>query len=154
MRNLLGGLGLAAALLWTFMPAPVGAQTASSPRKISSAAHYDVRDEKTLTGTVTSVISHRQPGMLLGAHLLLSTSSGKVDAYLGPFAFIGADPVAVSAGQTVRVVGVTMNLRGSPVFLTRTVSVGPRTYTIRNDNGFPRFPSGDAHADAPAKGAQ
>jgi hypothetical protein len=152
MRNLLGVLGLAAMMVLSFLAAPVEAQTAATTKKISTASKYDVKDETTLSGTVTSIVTQPRTGMLLGAHLILSTATGSVDAYLGPFAFVGRNPVSVSAGESVRVVGETMKFGSSQVFVTRTVTAGSQTYTLRNQNGFPRFPSNDEPSAASVKG--
>jgi len=152
MRNLLGALGLAAMMVLSFLAAPAGAQMAATTSKKSTAAKYDVKDETTLSGTVTSIVTQPRKGMLLGGHLMLSTSSGAVDAYLGPFAFMGGNPLSVSIGESVQVVGETMKLGSSQVFVTRTVTAGSQTYTIRNQNGFPRFPSNDEPLGTSVKG--
>ena len=154
MRKLLGGLALTAATVLTIFAAPAGAQTAATTKKISADGAYDVRNERTLTGRVTSVVSHPRPGMLGGVHLLIATPSGTVDAHLGPFALMGNDPVAVSAGETVKVVGVMTTVRSNPVFLARTVTVGSKTYVVRNEKGFPSLPGAAAPSSLVSKGGQ
>jgi hypothetical protein len=141
MRTLLGGLGLATLMAFMFFAAPVEAQTSATTKKIDTSRKYDAQNESTLSGTVQSVISNPTSGMLIGVHLILSTSSGTVDADLGPFALKGNSPVSVSAGEAVTVVGVMMTVRKSQVFMARTLQTPQQTYTLRNQNGFPLMPS-------------
>jgi hypothetical protein len=154
MRKLPGGLALTAAIAMTLLAAPAGAQTAAATKKISSDGAYDVRNERTLTGRVTSVVAHPRPGMLGGVHLLIATPSGTVDAHLGPFALMGSNPVTVSAGDSVKVVGVMTTVRSNPVFITRTVTVGSKTYIIRNEKGFPSLPAAAPPSSLVSKGGQ
>lgn len=143
MRKLLGHLCLLTLIVSLFFAAPVEAQNTSATKKISNPQRYDAQSETTLKGIVQNVISTPTAGLLAGAHLMLSTSSGAVDAYLGPFALKGNNPVSVSIGESVQVVGVMMTLRNRHVYMTRTVSTGSQTYTVRNQNGFPLLPSND-----------
>ncbi len=152
MRKLLGGLGLTVLTAFSFLAAPVEAQNAATTKKNATAQKYDAASETTLNGTVTSVISNPTSGMLIGVHLILSTSSGNVDADLGPFALKGNNPVSVSTGEAVTVVGVMMTIRNSQVFMTRTVQAGGQTYTLRNQNGFPLYPSTGTPSTAPVRG--
>jgi len=143
MRKLLGHLCLLTLIASLFFVASVEAQNTSTTRRISSPQRYEVQSETTLKGIVQNVISTPTAGLLAGVHLMLSTSSGTVDACLGPFAPRGKNPVSVSTGESVQVVGVMMTVRGKQVFITRTVSAGSQTYIIRNQNGFPLLPSND-----------
>jgi hypothetical protein len=151
MRKLLGGVGLTTLMAFSFLAAPVEAQTAATAKK-NTARKYDAPNETTLNGTVKSVISNPTSGMLIGVHLILTTSSGTVDADLGPFALKGSTPVSVSAGAAVTVVGVMMPVRNSQVFMTRTVQAGGQTYTLRNENGFPHVPLTGTPSTTPVRG--
>ena len=152
MRKLLGGLGLTTLMAFSFLAAPVEAQTAATAKKNVTAQKYDVQNETTLNGTVKNVISKPTSGMLIGAHLILTSSSGTVDAALGPFAMKGRNPVSVSPGDAVSVVGVMMTIRNKHVFMTRTVQAGGQTYTLRNQNGFPLYPSNGTPSTTPVRG--
>ncbi len=132
MRNKLGGLCLLTALVITSLAAPAMAGT-TQPVKRVSTPKYDVSKEITLDGTVASVKAS-VPGKLLGGHLFLTSGT---DAHLGPFALSGSHGVKVSPGQKVTLVGVMTTFHGSQVFLVRTVESGDKTYTIRNERGFP-----------------
>jgi hypothetical protein len=152
MRKLLGGLGLTTLLAFSFLAAPVEAQTAATAKKNVTAQKYDIQNETALNGTVKNVISKPTSGMLIGAHLILTSSSGTVDAALGPFAMKGRNAVSVSAGEAVSVVGVMMTIRNKQVFMARTVEAGGQTYTLRNQNGFPLIPSNGTPSTTPVRG--
>jgi hypothetical protein len=154
MGKLLGGLAITILMAFSFLAAPVEAQTAATTKKITTAQKYDAQNETSLNGTVKSVISAPTSGMLIGVHLILTTSSGTVDADLGPFALKGSNPVSVSPGTAVTVVGVMMTIRNSQVFMARTVQAGGQTYTLRNQNGFPLYPSNGTASTIPVRGGQ
>lgn len=122
---------------------PIYAQTSAVAPKPTASAEpfsYDVNEETTLSGTVTSVFEKPAPGMIMGSHLLVETSSGTVDASLGRFALIGKDALSVSAGQLIEATGVMKTLLGQQVFLVRTVKVNDQVYAIRNKRGLALSP--------------
>jgi hypothetical protein len=108
---------------------------------------YDVSQEVTLTGTVSSVLAKPSAGMIIGSHLLLATPSGPVDASLGRFGLRGKGALSVSAGQRVEVTGVMKTIKDRQVFLARTVKVGDEVYTVRNKHGFPVPPQARERAN-------
>jgi hypothetical protein len=118
----------------------VQAQTAAVGTRTAGPFSYDVSQEVTLNGTVSSVLTKPSAGMIMGSHLLLATPSGPVDASLGRFGLQGKGAVSVAAGQQVEVTGVMKTLKDKQVFLVRTVKVGGEVYTIRNEHGFPVSP--------------
>ena len=128
----LAGLSLLALLLAT---ASAQAATDTAPKKIATPA-YDAGKEITLEGNISSV-NKTVPGKLMGGHVFVATSKGTIDGHLGPFALNGTHSVALSAGQHIKMVGVLTTVRGSQVFLVRSIDTGGTTYTIRNEHGFP-----------------
>jgi hypothetical protein len=140
MIRLLAGL-CALALLSLISPLPpVQAQKAEVATTHAGPFSYDVTKEVTLTGMVSSVLTKPSPGMIIGSHLLVATSSGPVDASLGRFALLGKDALPVAAGQQVQVTGVMKTLKGQQVFLARIVRVDAQVYTIRNKYGLALSP--------------
>lgn len=119
---------------------PAEAQTPAGATAAAGPSHYDVSEEVTLTGTVSSVLPKASPGMIVGSHLLLATPSGSVDASLGRFGLRGSGAVSVAGGQQVEVTGVMKTIKDKPVFLVRTVKAGSEVYTIRNGHGVPLSP--------------
>lgn len=100
-----------------------------------AAPYYDVAREVTLTGTVSSVLTKPSGGMIMGSHLLFETASGSVDASLGKWGLQGKGALSITVGKQVEVTGVMKTLMGRQVFLARTVKVGDRVYSIRNEHG-------------------
>lgn len=127
--------GLLSALLLAMLVIPLNAQLADG-----SHPFYDVTREVTLSGTVSSVLAKPAPGMVWGAHLLIETTSGRVDASLGRWALLGKSALAVAPGQQVEVTGVMKTLRDKPVFMVRTVKANGKVYAVRNEYGIPVSP--------------
>ena len=123
--------GLLAGLLFAILVVPLHAQSADNSR-----LSYDVRQEVTLSGTVSSVLRTPAPGMMFGSHLVLETVSGKVDASLGRWGLEGKGALSVMPGQQVEVTGVMKTLiNNKEVFLARTVKVNAKVYVIRTQHG-------------------
>lgn len=130
----LGSLALLA--LICFAPTASG-QTTSNATKPLGPFSYNVGEEITLHGTVSSVLKKSEPGMIMGDHLLVATSSGIVDGSLGSSALQGRYAMPVTEGQQVQLIGVIKTLKGHQVFLARIVKLDDQIYTIRNEHGFP-----------------
>jgi len=101
-----------------------------------SHPYYDVRQEITLRGQISSVLQ-KAPG---GSHLMLSTSTGLVDASLGRWGMQGKGAISAQVGQQIEATGVLKTLAGKQVFIVRTLKVGGRTYLVRNEHGIPVSP--------------
>jgi hypothetical protein len=114
---------------------PGQAQPATGVARPATPFNYDIREEVTLPGTVTNILTKAAPGMIAGSHLVLTTSSGSVDASLGRFGLRGYGAASVAAGQQIEVTGVMRTVKDKPVFLVRTLKVGGEVYTIRNQHG-------------------
>jgi DNA/RNA endonuclease YhcR with UshA esterase domain len=102
--------------------------------------YYDITKEVTLNGTVSSVLDHPSAGMTPGAHLVLATQSGTIDASLGRWGLQGKGALSVAQGEAVEVTGVMKNLKEKQVFVTRTVKARGQVYQIRNKYGIPYSP--------------
>ena len=111
------------------------AQATTSAAKSATPFSYDTSEEVTVAGTVSSVLTDAAPGMIVGSHLLLATSSGPVDGSLGRFGLRGYGAVSVAAGQQIEATGVLKTIKDKPVLLVRIVKVGSEIYTIRNQHG-------------------
>lgn len=140
---------LFAGLIFASFTRPSHAQSAKETR-VKPQPYYDITKEVTLSGTVLSVIEKSTPGMLVGSHLMLGTTSGEVDASLGIFGLKGKGALSVAPGQSVEVTGVAKALQGKQVFVVRTVKVGGQVYTIRNEHGIAVSPQGRERASRQA----
>ncbi len=107
---------------------------------------YDIADEVTITGTVSSVLANAAPGMMAGSHLLLVTSFGPVDASLGRFGLIGNDRLTALAGRQVEATGVIRTGKDKSVLLVRTVSADGEVFIIRNEHGVALSPPAQRRA--------
>jgi hypothetical protein len=140
MKHLFAGLCALVLLSLISLLTPVQAQTAAVGTRTAGPLSYDISQEVTINGTVSSVLTRPSPGMIMGSHLLLTTPSGPVDASLSHFGLQGKGALSVAAGQQIEVTGVMKTIMDKQVFLVRTVKVGGEVYTIRNEHGFPVSP--------------
>ena len=136
-------LALCAFLTTGLFAIPIYARTIERTSTSVAPPKYDIRKEVTFTATVSSVISKATPEMrmLPGSHLILETSSGKIDASLGLFPLTGEGDPCVAAGERVQVTGVMKTVRDQRVLVTRLVLINGRTYRIRNEHGFLPMPA-------------
>jgi DNA/RNA endonuclease YhcR with UshA esterase domain len=117
---------------------PLHAQTSAAKAKTVAHPWYDVSREVTLAGTVTSVVKTTTPEMKMlgGAHLIVQTKSGAIDASLGGFVMRGKGALSINEGERVQVTGVVKIVNGKEVLLTRLVQANGHQYVLRNEHGF------------------
>jgi len=96
---------------------------------------YDATRERILQGTVVSFTENgsRPP---LGAHVTVQTVSGTMDVHLGPASYLRSNNFSLAAGDSVRLVGVSVPMRGGDVFLARMAQHGTQAIEVRSPNGF------------------
>lgn len=99
---------------------------------------YDASLVITVTGNVDSISVHSKAPS--GAHLLIATSQGLIDAHLGSFALMGSRPLSLRPGEQVSVIGVMTRVDGAQILLARTVSTSTKIFVIRNQHGALLFP--------------
>jgi hypothetical protein len=140
MRRLFAGLWALPLLAVVSLTVPVHAQTAAATANSTRPFSYQVSEEVTLRGSVTSVLATPERGMIMGSHLMVATASGTVDASLGTFGLRGKGAAPVKEGDEIELTGIMKTLKNKPVFLTRLVKMNGHVYTIRNERGFPVSP--------------
>lgn len=140
MKRLQGRNRALALLSLALASLPIQAQTTPASTRSAGPYTYDIAQEVTLSGTVSTVLTKPSRGMIAGSHLLLTTASGPVDVSLGAFGLKGDGALSVAAGQQVLVTGVIKILKNQQVFVARTVKVGEEVYAIRNRHGIPVSP--------------
>jgi hypothetical protein len=141
MRRIETGLCLLATLAISLLAVPVYANESVAPKRTVIASRYDWTKEVTLQGTVQSLVMKPAPGMLAGAHLMVSTARGTLDAHVGNYLFAGKRPESFAPGQSVKLVGLMKSVNGQNILLVRTIQTGNRTITVRSDHGFFVLPS-------------
>jgi len=135
----------------SFAPA-TRAQTIA--RKTEGPFGYNVSLEVILSGTVSVVLKQPAPGMIMGSHLLLATTSGPVDASLGRFALLSKVALPITPGQQVEVTGVVKTINGMQVLLARTVKTNGALYVLRNARGFVLSPQAQERAKQKTAGEE
>ena len=155
MRRTVRGLGLLTLLALIMNMGVAHAQTASAATKPTTTPRYDISKEVTLNAMVKSVPSKLAFGRT-NSGFVLQTTSGEVRGSLTPFVLNGKGALAIAPGANVQVTGVMMTMSNNKqLFVIRTITVGGRTYAIRNERGFPlENPGQNASASTPSKGGQ
>ncbi len=136
MKRLFGGVGVLALAACTLVAASAFANTTNVPKHTYIAPLYNTANEITLQGTIESVVRRPSAGMLPGAHLLVSTSHGIVDAQLGIFSLRQRGASSLAPGQPVKVTGVMKSIDHQNVLVTRLIQSGAQTIEVRSTTGF------------------
>ena len=144
MRRIESGLCLLATLAISLLATPLYANESVAPKRTVLASRYNLNKEITLQGTVESVVMKPAPGALVGAHLMVSTAQGTVDAHIGNHLFAGKHPASFASGQSVRLVGLMTTVGHLNVFLVRTIQTDNTTIKVRNEHGFLASPAATA----------
>ena len=143
MSRTFQGLGFAAMLALMFNAGAVHAQAAAqTTTKPTIPLRYDISKEVTLNATVESVPSKSSAGLLhsgSSAGFVLQTSFGAGAGAIDPIrSKWKRRDFHLSLARTIQVTGVMMTMKNDKqVFVIRTITVGGRTYAIRNERGFP-----------------
>jgi hypothetical protein len=136
MRKIAFGPCLLATLAISLFAEPSFANESVAPRRTVIASKYDLSKEITLQGTVESLVRKPAPTTIRGAHLMVSTAQGTVDAHIGNLVLAGRTPVSFAPGESVKLVGLMTTFNHQNVLLVRTIQTGSRTITIRSEHGF------------------
>lgn len=101
---------------------------------------YDVARESVISGKVLEY-SAAGKGALRGAHVLVQTSSGTVDAHLGNARMLTANHLTLEAGDSVNITGETVTYSGGTVFVARVIQKGAQSVAVRSRAGMPLLPT-------------
>lgn len=144
MRKVLAGLCLLMALAISLLAVPVYANESATFQRAVTLSKYDVTKEVIVEGTVQSLIRRPAPGTMLGAHLMVSTAQGTVDAHIGNHLFAGRSTISFASGQAVKLVGIMTEFNHQNLFIVRAIQTGDTTITVRNERGFLVYPGSKA----------
>jgi DNA/RNA endonuclease YhcR with UshA esterase domain len=130
---------IASTLTFVCVVAPCNAQ--GLPQKSAAINNagpgaYDVARETTVTGKVL-----QYGGAAGGAHLVLQTSSGKLDVHVGNPRLLTANHFSLQAGDEVTVTGENVTLGNATMFAARMLQKGPQSLIVRSKNGMPLYPT-------------
>jgi len=106
------------------------------------AAAYDPKSEVTLQGSVQEIQQIKSDVNLAGTHLIVTTSSGTADVHVGPESFLEANGLKFAIGDWVKVSGAMASLPSGKVLLSRVITKGSQTLTLRTPQGFPMWRAG------------
>jgi DNA/RNA endonuclease YhcR with UshA esterase domain len=131
---------IASALTFVCVGAPSNAQ--GLPQKSTTINNagpsaYDVARETTVTGKVLQYGG----ATAAGAHLVLQTSSGKLDVHVGNPRLLTANHFSLQAGDEVTVTGENVTLGNATMFAVRMLQKGPQSLIVRSKNGMPLYPT-------------
>jgi len=131
IRMSIASAALAGAII---LSSPSGAQKRNAT-VTSRPTAYDVARETIIQGVVVSYSADfsRPP---MGAHVAVQTGAATVDVHLGPAAYLRSNHLSLSAGDSVKFVGVSISTKKGDVFLARIVQNGKQTVALRSPNGF------------------
>ena len=72
----------------------------------------------------------------IGVHATIQTAKGIVDVHLGPASYLRSNHFSLSAGDSVRIIGVNVTANGGNVFLARIAQKGTQALAVRSPRGF------------------
>jgi hypothetical protein len=148
MRKIVGVLCLLMTLAISLLAEPIYANESPAFQRVVTASKYDVSKEVTVNGTVQSLVRKPAPGTMIGAHLMVSTAQGTIDAHIGNYIAEGRFATPFASGQTVKLTGMMIEINQHNVFVVRTLETGGRTITVRNERGFLVYPGTKARLAA------
>jgi len=123
-------------LLSPAAPAQPQAASATAPSAAQFPTPYDLSKEIKIQGTIQQIdtSNDRVP---IGTHVLLQTSSGVVDAHLGPLNKASLGALNLSVGESLTLTGMNESTSSGTVFLARILTTPSRVVILRNERGFP-----------------
>lgn len=127
----------------------LAAATRAQQTTTSVKSTYDPGREVNLVGTVSSFVANSETGPL-GAHVLVQTPSGIVDAHVGTAKFLELNHLTLSSGDSVRIIGENVTVNGNTAFLARIVQKGTQAVAVRSPHGMPLWLAGARVVNAPA----
>ncbi len=133
------------ALLLALAPSRLNAQSSAPAAGVAarSTDAYVLEREVTLLGTVAAY-SYPDSSLPYASHLVLRTSTGLVDIDLGDPRFLAANQFVIHLGNSLRIIGETVDVHGSSHFLARIVQHGTTALAVRSPRGFPLTPASPA----------
>ncbi len=137
-----GAAGVLAVLFFvaaTFSGSALG-QIPQAAVRNTGPGGYDVARESVISGKVLEY-SAAGKSSLRGAHVIVQTSSGTVDAHLGNARTLKANHLTLEAGNTVSITGETVTYSGGTVFVARVIQKGSQSVAVRSRAGMPLSPT-------------
>ncbi len=117
-------------------PASAHSATAANSQSNAAITAYDLSKEVVVQGNIQKIdtAGDRVP---MGAHLLVATSTGVVDAHLGTLNAASLKLLGLYNGEAVSMTGITETENGNSILLVRVLNVAGHDFNLRNKNGLP-----------------
>jgi hypothetical protein len=133
---------VAAILVVTGLDSVAGAQPPQAGRQGSPM--YDVKTEKTITGTVESVENITGTGGrgrrgMGGTHIVLKTEKDSVEVHVGPSAYLAEKKITLAKGDRLEILGSQVTVDDERVLIARQIKKGDTTWTLRDASGRPAW---------------
>jgi hypothetical protein len=116
----------------------------------SAGPAYSAATVVDVDGTIAAVRTAPAGSALEGTHLMVKTKTGMMDVYLGPTEFLRIFKTNFPVGNEVEAIGSKVKFENSDVILTREVSVGAATITLRDTHGAPDWQNWGVEVDPSA----
>jgi len=114
-------------------------------------ALYDATKEVSLQGTVASFTENSKQ-FPPGAHVVVQTSAGSVDAHLGDARLLKLNNMTIAQGASIRIVGEPVTTNQGTFFLARLVQQGTQIVAVRSMQGMPLLPFAPKSASNSSQG--
>jgi hypothetical protein len=111
-----------------------GQQPATAPA--TRTGEYDVKRESDVVGTVVAYFANPKTAPF-GARATVQTSSAAIEVHLGDARLLAANHFSIETGDTLRIVGETLAVGDSSLFVARIVQKGTQALAVRTARGFP-----------------
>lgn len=98
---------------------------------------YNLSSEVSVQGTVVKYTENSSTPPI-GAHVVIQTSpANTVDVFLGDARLLKQNNFSIAEGNNIRVIGETVPVGQTPVFVARLVQQGMQVVALRSPNGVP-----------------
>jgi hypothetical protein len=127
-------LWILGAMALTLCAGALGQQPAATPAR--RAGEYDVRRESEVVGTVVTYAANSRTAPF-GARATVQTGSGSMEVHLGDPRLLAANHFSIETGGTLRIVGETLNIGNTTLFIARILQKGTQALAVRTARGLP-----------------
>ena len=96
---------------------------------------YNPQTVTTIQGTVET--AGPPMGRVQHVSWVVKTDQGKITVHLGPAWYINQQQIVLKPGDALEATGSKMEMGGGTMMLAKEVTVGGKTFKLRDDQGLP-----------------
>lgn len=127
-------LWILGAMALTLCGGAFGQQPSAAPDP--RAGEYDARRESEVVGTVVAYVANSKTAPF-GARVTVQTGSGSMEVHLGDPRLLAANHFSIETGDTLRIVGETLSIGNTTLFIARILQKGTQALAVRTARGLP-----------------